>query len=70
MLRLWPSRKRAEIKNDFSTFWTLKHAFSIFWTLNMDFPLFGPDRAFGSNLGRSETQTPLGNSGGLSVLLT
>ena len=34
----------------------------------MDFPLFGPDRAFGSNLGRSETQTPLGNSGGLEQL--
>ena len=32
----------------------------------MDFPLFGPDRAFGSNLGRSETQTPPGNSGGLA----
>ena len=33
----------------------------------MDFPHFGPDRAFGSNLGRSETQTPLVNSGGLSL---
>ena len=36
----------------------------------MDFPLFGPDRAFGSNLGRSlsrsETQTPLVKSGGPS----
>ena len=27
MLWLWPSRERAEIKNDFSTFWTLKHGF-------------------------------------------
>ena len=27
MLWLWPSRERAEIKNDFSTFWTLKHDF-------------------------------------------
>ena len=68
MLWLWPSRERAEIKNDFSTFWTLKHYFSTFWTLKtwifhiLDpkrwiFHFFVPDRAFGSNLGRSETQT-------------
>ena len=31
----------------------------------MDFPHFGPDRAFGSNLGRSET--PLVNSGAQST---
>ena len=42
MLWLWPSRERAEIENDFSTFWTLKHGFSIFWTLEHGFSTFWP----------------------------
>ena len=33
------------------------------------FHFFVPDRAFGSNLGRSETQTPPGNSGGPTSIL-
>ena len=33
----------------------------------MNFPNFGPDRAFGSDLGRSDTQTALRTSRGLII---
>ena len=78
MLWLWPSRERAEIKNDFSTFWTLKHdfstfwtlkhGFSIFWTLKHGFSTFWPRPGIwlkSRSVGDPDPVTPLVNSGGL-----